>query len=132
MIVPTTLTVALRPPAANGAVRGRLRVGGDLASLPLNCVGQALLYVAIVSRVIQDPERFWRKIFVGYHDMHELRPSPLDVCYQLGIQRELKNGGRFRFQRKLAIVDFVGPLAEIASRGHSTQYIRFTKPLLVR
>ena len=128
VIIFSSLSIALGPPAADRTMGRWLRVCFGHAAVVLDGVFQTALYVSVIRRIVRDPIRLGYESITWRNDVHVFGPFALNGSKAFGIQRQLKDCRRLCFERELAVVNFIGPRPEFARSLHTPEHIGASKP----
>src|SRR5262249_7483474 len=90
---------------------GWLRITVSTVVVVLHRTLQTALYVPVISCKVEHPVRLRVEPVVRRHNVHELRPRPLNTREKFRVKRKLQDGRGLRLLRQLAIVNFVRPIA---------------------
>ncbi len=127
MVVPAALPVADGPPATDVTVGDRVGIGGH-GGLGADRRLEAPPHDAVIGHEVVDA------IFVGLetvprrHDVHALRPSPLDGLEQVRVEADLEHRASLGLAGELRVPDLVRPGAETARARHAAQHVRPAEP----
>ena len=97
MIVVAAFLIAFSLPPADLAVRCWFGIGRRPGAIRANDRREARLYVAVISRLIQDPEALRRKALAGRYNIHGLGKQSLHRSEQMRVKRQLQDSCGFCF-----------------------------------
>jgi hypothetical protein len=131
MIVGVPLLVALSPPAADVALRDRLRVGFLAALLRVHALLESSAHSAVESEVLVGSEVLRCEPASRWDNMHQLRPEPLHFREQVDINAKLNDRQTPRCASELRVVRLVRPAAELARPLNAPEYVGPAEPAIV-
>src|SRR4051794_37944338 len=132
MIVPPAPLVALLPPAADIAMIHRF--GICLLKAGFHRVLKSPFDHPVIRAKRGEPVRFWFKRNTWPNHIKQCRIKSLNIREKLRVETELQNSLRLGIPRKLAIDDFVRPIAKSTSfflLFHAKEHITSASPFVL-
>jgi len=131
VIVSTPLPVTAWPPAADVAVRDRIRIG-EWLRLGIGGGLEPAPHQPVIGQVLLDPEGLEREVGPPRHDVHVLGEHALHLAEQLAVETELEDRARPGLARELGVERLVGPVAERARARDLAQHVGAPDPAPAR